>query len=88
MEGLDTIVQNFAGLGVAGVIAGVLFKTFLEEKREEKQYFREEISASRELYKEELAKDRECYITSIEKITNRIDIIEDDVKEIKNTLEK
>ena len=84
----EQIINSFMSLGVVGVIAGVLFKLFLEEKAEEKKFFREEIKETRELYKEELKKDRETYISSIEKITNRIDIIEDDVKEIKDKLDK
>lgn len=91
----EQIINSFMSLGVVGVIAGVLFKIFLEEKAEEKKFFREEIKESRDLYKneleknrEEIQKDREVYISSIDKITNRIDIIEDDVKEIKDKLNK
>ena len=85
---MEEMISQFASLGAVGVVAGVLFKLFLEEKAEEKKFFREEIKETRELYKEELKKDRETYISSIEKITNRIDIIEDDVKEIKDKLDK
>lgn len=85
---MEEMISQFASLGAVGVVAGVLFKKFLDDSNSDKEYFRNEIKETRELYKEELKKDRETYISSIEKITNRIDVIEDDVKEIKNKLNK
>lgn len=85
---MEEVMTQFASLGAVGIIAGVLFKKFLDDSNSDKEYFRNEIKETRELYKEELKKDRETYINSIEKITNRIDIIEDDVKEIKEKLDK
>lgn len=85
---MEEIITQFAGLGAVGIIAGVLFKKLIDDSNNDKEYFRNEIKESRELYKEELRKDRETYINSIEKITNRIDIIENDVKEIKDKIDK
>lgn len=85
---MEEIMNTFMSLGVTGVVAGVLFKKFLDDSNNDKEYFRNELKESRELYKEELKKDREIYINSIEKITSRIDIIENDVKEIKDKLDK
>ena len=85
---MEEIITQFAGLGAVGIIAGVLFKKLIDDSNNDKEYFRNEIKESRELYKEELKNDREIYINSIEKITNRIDIIEDDVKEIKDKLDR
>ena len=85
---MEEIITQFAGLGAVGIIAGVLFKKLIDDSNNDKEYFRNEIKETRELYKEELKNDREIYINSIEKITNRIDIIEDDVKEIKDKLDR
>lgn len=85
---MGDITSSFMSLGVVGVVAGVLFKKFLDDSESDKEYFRAEIKETRELYKEELRKDREIYITCIEKITGRIDNIESDVKDIKETLSR
>lgn len=92
---MEDIITQFASLGAVGIVAGVLFKKLIDDSNSDKEYFRNEIKESRELYKieleknrEEIQKDREVYINSIEKITNRIDIIEDDVKEIKDKLDR
>lgn len=84
----EQLMNSFLSLGVCGIVAGVLFRKFLSDSESDKEYFRNEIKETRELYKEELQKDREIYISSIEKITNRIDTIENDVKDIKETLNK
>lgn len=85
---MDEMMKSFMSLGVTGVLAGVLFKKFLDDSNNDKEYFRNELKESRELYKEELKKDREIYINSIEKITNRIDTLEDKVEDINKKLEK
>lgn len=85
---MEEIINSFMSLGAVGIVAGVLFKKLIDDSNNDKEYFRNEIKESRELYKEELKKDREIYINSIEKITNRIDIIENDVKEIKDKIDK
>lgn len=85
---MEDIMSSFMSLGAVGIVAGVLFKKFLADSENDKAYFRNEIKETRELYKEELKKDRETYITSIEKITNRLDVVEDNVKEIKETLNR
>ena len=83
----DMIVQ-FSSLGAVGIVAAVLFKKFIEDSNSDKEYFRKELKESREIYQAELKADRETYTNSIEKITNKIAVIEDDVKEIKDRLEK
>lgn len=92
---MENLASSMMSYGAIGVIGAVLFKKFLDDSNNDKEYFRNEIKESRELYKieleknrEEIQKDREVYINSIEKITNRIDVIEDDVKEIKDKLDK
>ena len=85
---MEDIITQFASLGAVGIVAGVLFKKLIDDSNNDKEYFRSEIKETRELYKEELKNDREIYINSIEKITKRIDIIEDDVKAIKDKLDK
>lgn len=92
---MEELLLQISGLGVTGIVGGVLFKKFLdddkaknEERKEEAKYYREEITRTREVYQEELKKDREIYIDSIEKITGRIDIIETDIKDIKDKLER
>lgn len=86
-------MNSFTSLGVVGIIAGILFKKFLEDSKNDKEYFRAELKASRDLYQEELKKDREIYIESIEKITNsvnnlnaEVDVIKTDIKDIKSKL--
>ena len=92
---MEELMNSVASMGVVGVFGGVLFKTFLEEKKQDKEHFRAENKAIRELHKEELEKDRAIYIESIDKITSsigkitsKIDSIEDDVKEIKEHIRK
>ena len=85
---MGDITSSFMSLGICGAISWVLFKKLIDDSENDKEYFRAEIKETRELYKEELRKDREIYITSIEKITGRIDNIESDVKDIKETLSR
>lgn len=92
---MDEIMSSFMSLGMCGVVAGVLFKKFIEDSSSDKEYFRNEIKESREVFQEELRKqreesqkDREIYIESIEKITGRIDVIESDIKDIKEKINK
>ena len=85
---MEEIINSFMSLGAVGIVAGVLFKKLIDDSNSDKEYFRNEIKETRELYKEELKNDRETYINSIEKITNRIDVIENDVKEIKDKLDR
>lgn len=83
---MEELITSFSSLGAIGIVAAVLFKNQLETSKADKEYFRSEIKETRELYKQELKADREVYIESIEKITSRIESIEDEVKDIKNTL--
>lgn len=83
---MDEMMSSFMSLGCVGIVAGVLFKKFLDDSKNDKEYFRTEIKETREIYQNELKKDREIYIESIEKITSRIEVIEDDIKDIKDKL--
>lgn len=99
---MEEMVKEFASLGIIGVIGWLLFSTFLQERKNASEetkntidYLKSEIAHGRNLYKEELEKDRTVYVNSISKITDsisqmttRIDNIEDDVKEIKDRLDK
>ena len=85
---MEEIITQFAGLGAVGIIAGVLFKKLIDDSNNDKEYFRAEIKETRELYKEELKNDREIYINSIDKLTNRLDVVEDTVKEIKDKIDR
>ena len=99
---MEEVVKEFASLGIIGVIGWLLFSTFLQERKNASEetkntidYLKSEITHNRNLYKEELEKDRQVYVNSISKITDsisqmttRIDNIEDDVKEIKDRLDK
>ncbi len=85
---MEEIITQFAGLGAVGVIAGVLFKKLIDDSNNDKEYFRAEIKETRELYKEELKNDRETYINSIDKLTNRLNVVEDTVKEIKDKIDR
>ena len=42
-------MNTFMSLGVTGVVAGVLFKKFLDDSNNDKEYFRNELKESREL---------------------------------------
>lgn len=88
------LMTQLAGFGAIGIIGGTLFKSFLaerdaliQERKEETEYFKQELATTRELYKVELAQDRDTYINSIDKIINRMNVLEEDVKDIKNKLE-
>lgn len=97
----EAIFSQIASVGVVGVVGAILFKKFLEddkikdaERKEEQKYYREELKTTREAFQEELKKQREVYINSIEKITssvcllnNKVCIIEEDIKYIKNKID-
>ena len=46
---MGDITSSFMSLGVVGVVAGVLFKKFLNKSKSDKEYFRAEIKETREL---------------------------------------
>ena len=92
---MEETFTYFTSYGAIGIIAFLLFKNTLQSHKEEREFFIEELNSSRELYKNELAEDRAIYLSSIEKITSsvkeldsKIIVIEDDVKEIKNKLDR
>lgn len=83
---MEQTVTFFTSLGAVGIIAYKLGMTFLDEKKEDKALYRQEIKETRDLYKQELEKDREVYINSINSVVTRIENVEDDVKEIKEAI--
>ena len=99
---MEEIIKECASLGMMGIVGGLLFTTFLQERKDAGdetkntiEYLKNEITHGRNLYKEELEKDRAVYVNSISKITDsisqmtsRIDSIENDVKDIKNKLDQ
>lgn len=98
----ELVLQQMAGLGVTGMIAYSLFKSFLQERnamiennKEEKEYLKAEITNTRNVFQAELKKDREIYISSIERIANSVnslndemEVIKTDIKDIKTKLDK
>lgn len=98
----ELVLQQMAGLGVTGMIAYSLFKSFLQERnamiennKEEKEYLKAEITNTRNVFQTELKKDRELYISSIERIANSVnslndemEVIKTDIKDIKTKLDK
>ena len=92
---MEELITQFAGLGTVGIIGGILFKKFLNDSEADKQYFRDEIKEmreenkkDREMFQTELDKSRSVYISSIDRITSKISVLEGEVKEIKETLTK
>ena len=83
---MEQFVTQFTGLGIAGVVCYKLMETFLKEKEDDKQAYRNELKEQREMYREELAKDRELYQNSMHIIVNRLENVEEDVREIKQNL--
>jgi hypothetical protein len=83
---MESIVNEFLQYGVLGIGVFALGSTFLKEKKEDKELYRQEIKETRELYKQELDKDREVYINSINSVVTRIESVEEDVKEIKDAI--
>lgn len=94
MEGLDAILKELGSLGVVGLICGILFKKMLDDdkakvdqRKEEVEYFRQEITRTREIYQDELKNDRTVYVDSIKQISSRMSDIEEDLKDIKHTIQ-
>ena len=92
---LVEISNQFMSLGITGVVCFVLGKTFLEEKKADKEYYQNSLKECQDLYREELMEDRRIYLESINVITNSLNAInnkvtnlEEDIKDIKDTLNK
>ena len=92
---LVEIGNQFMSLGITGIVCFVLGKTFLEEKKADKEYYQKSLKECQDLYKNELAEDRKTYLDSINAITNslnaiddRVSNVEEDIKDIKDNLEK
>lgn len=88
---MEQMMQEFASMGIVGVIAYYLFKNTLDEKKQDRELHRtevkeirqmydEELREAREMYKQELEKDRVVYVNSINSVVTRIETVEDDVK--------
>lgn len=91
----ELIIKEAMGLGVLGVGAVILFKTFLQEKSDDKLYYREQIEKTQKVYQDNLQADRETYVESIKEISgaisllsNKIENVEHDITEIKDELKK
>ena len=89
-EQLFQIVGSYGVLGIAG---GILFKKFLSDSESDKLYFREEIKEmreenkkDREMFQDELDKSRNAFLSSISSITDKMTTLEDEIKDIKDTL--
>lgn len=89
----EQLVQMVASYGVIGIAGAILFKRFLNQADEDKLYFRSEIKdmreearKDREMFQEELDKSRSAFLSSIDKITEKMTSLEDEVKDIKDTL--
>lgn len=90
---MEEMITQFSSIGIAGVIAAVLFKKFLSDSESDKSYFRSEIKDMREeakkdrqMFQEELDKSRGAFLESIDKITDKMSSLEEEVKEIRETL--
>ena len=84
---MEEMLTQFAGFGVTGVVAYKLFVTFLAEKEEDKKAYKSELKELRDMYREELAKDRELYQVSMRMIVNKLEILEQDIVEIKENID-
>ena len=89
----EQLIQMIGSYGVIGIAGAVLFKRFLTQSDEDKSYFRAEIKDMREeakkdrqMFQEELDKSRSAFLESIDKITDKMSSLEDEVKDIKETL--
>ena len=83
---MEQLVTQFTSLGVAGIVCFKLMETFLREKEDDKQAYRLELREQREMYRQELAKDRELYQNSMATLVERIENVEQDIREIKQNL--
>lgn len=92
---MDEMIKEFLQYGVLGIVALVVGYKYMtnmeqtkedskEELREARQMYKQELENDRSMYKQELEKDREVYLTSINSVVGRINVLESDVKEIKN----
>ena len=89
----EQLFQLLGSYGVLGIVGGVLFKRFLSETSSDKEYFRQEVKDMREeakkdraMFQEELDKSRNVFLDSIDKITHKMSSLEDEIKDIKETL--
>jgi ClpP class serine protease len=89
----EQLIQMIGSYGVIGIAGAILFKRFLSESSADKEYFRSEIKDMREeakkdrqMFQEELDKSRGAFLESIDKITDKMSSLEEEVKEIRETL--
>ena len=85
---MEEMLASFSGYGVIGVITYKLFTTFLTEKKEDKEAYKNELNQLREMYREELRQDRELYQNSMSLIVSRLENLEIRIEEITKIIEK
>lgn len=90
---MEEMLGYFGSFGAVGVISFTLFKKFLADAENDKQYYRAEIEKAQKVYREELKNDREVYqdsmksvADSINSVVNRLENVEQDISEIKSKL--
>lgn len=84
---MEEMFTQFSSLGVCGILSYKLFTTFLSEKKEDKEAYKNELKYLRDLYREELSQDRLMYQESIRMIVDKLDNLEQDIVHIKRSMD-
>lgn len=88
---MEQVLTEFAGLGIAGIIGGYLFTTFMRERSEERKISLKNQIEDRELYRksvEAFTETSKAYVDSIENLTSRIESVENKTGRIELKIDK
>jgi len=77
---MEDMIGQFASLGAVGMIAYVLFKNTLEEKKQDRKLYEQSVNAFMETSKQ--------YTASIQAFSFRLENVEEGNERIENKLDK
>ena len=88
---MEEFISQFSSLGVIGCIGYVLLKKYLDDSKEDRRIQQEERKEDREMFKQSVdnfTKISKEYVDSINKLTTRVENVEDNTKRIEEKLDK
>ena len=88
---VEEFVAQFSSLGVIGVLGYILLKKYLEDSEEDRNIQQEERKEDRAMFKQSVdnfTKISKEYVDSINKLTTRVENVEDNTERIEEKLDK
>ena len=88
---MEEFVSQFSSFGVVGIIGYLLLKKYLDDSKEDRRIQQEERKEDREMFKQSVdnfTKISKEYVDSINKLTTRVENVEDNTKRIEEKLDK